>query len=104
MVVKTCQVCHGTRLKPEFAAVTVSGKTIVDIVNLSIADCLALFNNLKLNNRDTEIAAQILKEIKERLQFMLNVGLDYLTLDRTARTLSGGELKEFVSRLRLALR
>jgi len=98
MAVKTCQVCHGMRLKPEFAAVTVSGKTIVDIVNLSIADCLTLFNNLKLNNRDTEIAAQILKEIKERLQFMLNVGLDYLTLDRTARTLSGGEAQ----RIRLA--
>lgn len=98
MTVKTCQVCNGNRLKPEFAAVTVSGKTIVDIVHLPIDKCLELFNNLKLNDRDTEIARQILKEIRERLQFMLNVGLNYLTLDRTARTLSGGEAQ----RIRLA--
>lgn len=98
MTVKTCQVCNGDRLKPEFASVTVSGQTIVDIVNLSIDKCLDLFNNLKLNERDAEIARQILKEIRERLQFMLNVGLNYLTLDRTARTLSGGEAQ----RIRLA--
>lgn len=98
MTVKKCQVCNGNRLKPEFAAVTVSGKTIVDIVHLPIDKCLELFSNLKLTNRDAEISRQILKEIKERLQFMLNVGLNYLTLDRTARTLSGGEAQ----RIRLA--
>jgi excinuclease ABC subunit A len=98
MTVKTCQVCHGNRLKPEFASVTVADRTIVDIVNLSIDKCLEFFTDIKLNDRDAEIAHQILKEIRDRLQFMLNVGLNYLTLDRTARTLSGGEAQ----RIRLA--
>ncbi|MDD3481041.1 MAG: excinuclease ABC subunit UvrA [Patescibacteria group bacterium] len=98
MTVKKCTVCEGKRLKPEFAAVTVAEKSIVDVVNMSIDECLEFFEDIKLSDRDQNIARQILKEIKERLGFMLNVGLNYLTLDRTARTLSGGEAQ----RIRLA--
>lgn len=98
MTIKVCNTCEGTRLKPEFSKVTVSGVTIVDIVNMPIDKCLDFFEEIKLSGRDQEIAKQILKEVKERLGFMLNVGLNYLTLDRTARTLSGGEAQ----RIRLA--
>lgn len=98
MRIKTCTTCHGTRLKPEFSKVTVAGVSIVDVVNLPIDKCLEFFENIDLSERDLGIARQILKEIRERLGFMLNVGLNYLTLDRSARTLSGGEAQ----RIRLA--
>lgn len=98
MTIKVCNTCNGTRLKPEFSKVTVSETSIVEIVNMSIDKCLEFFENINLSERDEEIARQILKEVKERLGFMLNVGLNYLTLDRTARTLSGGEAQ----RIRLA--
>ncbi len=98
MTVRECTTCNGDRLKPEFAKVTVAGTTIVDIVNLPIDECLIFFEKIKLSKRDQEIVKQVLKEITERLGFMLNVGLNYLTLDRTAKTLSGGEAQ----RIRLA--
>ncbi len=98
MTIKKCAVCGGTRLKPEFVAVTVADKSIVDLVSMSIEECLKFFEKITLNERDANIARQILKEIKERLKFMLNVGLNYLTLDRNAKTLSGGEAQ----RIRLA--
>ena len=93
-----CPVCHGQRLKPEILAVTVADKSIVEITRLSIGDAHAFFQILKLNDRDTQIAKQILKEITARLSFLQDVGLDYLTLDRSANTLAGGEAQ----RIRLA--
>ncbi len=98
MAVRKCTTCNGDRLKPEFSRVTVAKKSIVDIVNMPIDSCLSFFENINLSERDQEIARQVLKEITARLRFMLNVGLNYLTLDRTARTLSGGEAQ----RIRLA--
>lgn len=93
-----CPKCHGKRLKPEILAVTVSDKSIMDITAFSIDEALAFFENLNLSERDAHIARQILKEIRARLKFLLNVGLNYLTLDRGASTLSGGEAQ----RIRLA--
>ncbi|MDD5692944.1 MAG: excinuclease ABC subunit UvrA [Patescibacteria group bacterium] len=98
MTERTCPKCHGKRLKPEFLAVTIGKTSIVDVTNLSIDDCLIFFQKISLSEKDQKIAKQILKEIKERLTFLLNVGLEYLTLDRTASTLSGGEAQ----RIRLA--
>lgn len=98
MTEKKCQVCKGNRLKPEFAAVTVVKKTIVDIVNMPIDKCKDFFDTLSLPEKEQKIARQIIKELRERLNFLLNVGLNYLTLDRTAATLSGGEAQ----RIRLA--
>ncbi|ABO51567.1 Excinuclease ABC subunit A [Desulforamulus reducens MI-1] len=98
MSIKPCPSCKGARLKPEALAVKVGGKDIVDITSLSIADALKFFNNLDLTERERMIARQILKEINERLGFLVNVGLDYLTLGRSAGTLSGGEAQ----RIRLA--
>lgn len=98
MTERQCQVCKGTRLKPEFVAVKVAKKSIVDFVNMPIDKCKEAFDNLELPERERQIARQILKELKERLGFLLNVGLAYLTLDRTASTLSGGEAQ----RIRLA--
>ena len=98
MAERECPVCHGQRLKPEILAVTVDGKSIVDLTHLSIGDATQLFNGLKLGTRDTQIAAQILKEICARLNFLRDVGLEYLTLDRSANTLAGGEAQ----RIRLA--
>lgn len=98
MTERKCQVCKGNRLKPEFVAVTVAGKSIVDVVNLPIDKCKVFFETINLNEKDQKIARQILKELRERLNFLLNVGLNYLTLDRTAATLSGGEAQ----RIRLA--
>jgi excinuclease ABC subunit A len=95
---KPCYACKGRRLKPEILAVTVAGKSIMDICNLSIDDSLALFRSLKLNERDMSIARLILKEIDARLTFLQDVGLNYLTLLRGATTLSGGEAQ----RIRLA--
>jgi len=93
-----CPLCHGQRLKPESLAVTIDNFNIFEVTQLSIKDCLDFITNLKLNEKQTQIAKQILKEIKSRLTFMINVGLDYLTLGRSASTLSGGEAQ----RIRLA--
>ena len=86
-----CPVCHGKRLKPEVLAVTVGGKNIIELTELSVTKALAFFDELELSEREQFIAARIVKEIKERLGFLNNVGLEYLTLSRNAGTLSGGE-------------
>jgi excinuclease ABC subunit A len=91
MSTKPCQLCNGSRLRKESLAVTVGGKSIYEVTTLSIRECLNFFNQLELSEREKLIARQILKEILERLQFLVNVGLDYLTLGRAAGTLSGGE-------------
>ncbi len=93
-----CQSCHGARLRPEAIAVTVGGKSIHELTTFSIETAQAFFNKLKLDQEKTTIAAAILKEIKARLKFMFDVGLGYLTLDRTSSTLAGGEAQ----RIRLA--
>lgn len=93
-----CTVCQGARLKPEVLAVTVAGKSVIDTTTLSIAKAEEFFSSLKLNERDSAIARLVLKEICERLRFMIDVGLEYLTLGRSANTLSGGEAQ----RIRLA--
>jgi excinuclease ABC subunit A len=98
MALRICPKCKGKRLKPEFLAVTVGGKSIYDVTNLPIDEHLKIFDNLELTERDIKISKQILKEIKGRLGFLMNVGLNYLTLDRSANTLSGGEAQ----RIRLA--
>ena len=93
-----CPVCKGKRLKPEILAVTIADKSIVDVTTLSIENAVDFFNSLKLSERDETIARQILKEIRSRLSFLNDVGLSYLTLDRSANTLAGGEAQ----RIRLA--
>ena len=98
MSVLPCPACNGKRLKKESLAVTIKGKNIIDITDLSIKALKAFFDTLGLTEREKLISYQIFKEIKSRLQFMLNVGLDYLTLDRRSSTLSGGEAQ----RIRLA--
>ena len=95
---KPCYACKGRRLKPEVLAVTVDGKSIMDVCDQSIDEAYAWFSNIKLNEKEQKIAQQILKEIKARLQFLVDVGLNYLTLLRSATTLSGGEAQ----RIRLA--
>ena len=91
MNVMPCPTCHGARLRPEALHVLVGGRTIRDVTALSIRDCLVFFEGLALSTKEQEIARRILKEIRDRLSFLVNVGLDYLSLDRTAGTLSGGE-------------
>jgi len=93
-----CEDCDGKRLKPEVLAVTVAGKNIWELSKLSVTDSLKFFENVKFNANEKKIAYQILKEINSRLGFMQNVGLDYLSLERKASTLSGGEAQ----RIRLA--
>ncbi|HML25613.1 MAG TPA: excinuclease ABC subunit UvrA, partial [Methanomethylovorans sp.] len=97
---KPCLVCNGKRLKPTSLAVTIDGKNIIDITDMSVEETLYFFQNVetKLNDREYTIARLILKEIKARLGFLMDVGLDYLTLSRPAATLSGGEAQ----RIRLA--
>ena len=95
---KNCPKCHGARLKDEVLAVTVGDKNIYEFSNMSIKDELTFIEELKLSEKNTIIASQILKEIKSRLQFLRDVGLDYLDLNRKAGTLSGGESQ----RIRLA--
>ena len=95
---KPCPTCNGRRLKPESLAVTVADRNIADVSELSISASIAFFDGLDLTEREQLIARQILKEIRERLQFMIDVGLDYLTINRAANTLSGGESQ----RIRLA--
>lgn len=98
MSVISCPECKGTRLKPEILAVTVGDLNISHVTDLSIRQALDFFNNLKLTEKQEFIGHQILKEIKARLNFLVDVGLDYLTLSRSAGTLSGGESQ----RIRLA--
>ncbi len=93
-----CPSCGGARLNPTILGVKVGGKSIADITDLSLADALAFVRSLQLTAREAKIGEQVLKEIDARLQFLLDVGLDYLTLSRSAGTLSGGEAQ----RIRLA--
>ena len=98
-----CPVCEGTRLKPEILAVTLAAgergaKSIAEVAELSIADCADFLNALTLGPREQAIAGQVLKEVQSRLGFLLDVGLEYLSLSRAAATLSGGEAQ----RIRLA--
>ncbi|MBO6304297.1 MAG: excinuclease ABC subunit UvrA [Selenomonadaceae bacterium] len=94
----TCTACKGARLRPEPLAVTVGDKNINEVSNMTVAECVKFFSNLELTEKEQKIAAEVIKEIKARLNFLLNVGLDYLTLSRSAGTLSGGEAQ----RIRLA--
>jgi excinuclease ABC subunit A len=98
MSVLPCPACDGKRLKKESLAVTIHGKNIIDITTISIKELKHFFDTLRLRAQEKQISHQILKEIRSRLQFMTNVGLDYLTLDRRSSTLSGGEAQ----RIRLA--
>jgi len=91
MNIMPCPTCQGARLRPEALHVLVGGRTIRDVTAFSIRDCLRFFEELSLRDKEQEIARRILKEIRERLSFLVNVGLDYLSLDRTSGTLSGGE-------------
>ncbi len=91
MNVMPCPTCHGARLRPEALHVLIGGLTICDVTAFSIRDCLRFFEELALSDKEQEIARRILKEVRERLSFLVNVGLDYLSLDRTSGTLSGGE-------------
>ena len=93
-----CPDCEGTRLKKEVLSIKVGGRSIAEITHLSIREALDFLTHLELSPRSQRIAQGILKEIEDRLRFMMEVGLDYLTLDRTAATLSGGESQ----RIRLA--
>ncbi|MBI5417998.1 excinuclease ABC subunit UvrA, partial [Candidatus Poribacteria bacterium] len=98
MGVCQCPACYGNRLKPESLAITIVGKNIIDITRFSIKELMSFFIGLKLSDKENLIANQIFKEIKNRLGFLNNVGLNYLTLDRSSGTLSGGESQ----RIRLA--
>ena len=93
-----CPVCHGKRLKPEILAVTIGGKSISDVTELSITEIDKFFKSLKFTEKESFIADRILKEINSRIGFLIDVGLNYLTLSRSAGTLSGGEAQ----RIRLA--
>ena len=98
MSVSTCTACGGKRLRPEVLGVTVGGKNIIEVTELTISEALEFLTEVRLTEREQLIARQVLKEIKERLSFLVNVGLDYLTLSRASATLSGGESQ----RIRLA--
>ena len=94
----TCSCCHGKRLRPEALGVTVGGKNIYELTELSVSQTIDFFNGLKLSDSEMKIAGQVLKEIRSRRNFLKDGGLDYLTLERAAETLSGGEAQ----RIRLA--
>ncbi len=100
MTPRPCEACHGARLRPESLAVKVAGRSIVEVAAMSVLECREFFRRLPetLSERDRTVAQQILKELNARLGFLVDVGLDYLTLDRAAATLSGGEAQ----RIRLA--
>jgi len=100
MVIKKCPSCDGKRLKREVLGVLIGGKNIVDVSEMTVENALQFFNQVadKLNAEQTQIARQIIKEIKQRLEFLMNVGLSYLTIDRNSATLAGGEAQ----RIRLA--
>lgn len=95
---RPCPACEGRRLKPEVLAVTIAKHSIMDVAELAIGDAIGFFQTLKLSAKDTKISNQIIKEIQARLGFLRDVGLDYLTLSRSAKSLSGGEAQ----RIRLA--
>jgi excinuclease ABC subunit A len=98
MSVHECSTCHGMRLRPEALGVTIGDKNIYELCKLSVGESIAFFENLKLSESEAQIAVQVLKEIKSRLGFLRDVGLDYLTMERSAESLSGGEAQ----RIRLA--
>ncbi|MBQ6370647.1 MAG: excinuclease ABC subunit UvrA [Firmicutes bacterium] len=98
MSVSTCPKCHGRRLRPELLAVTVGGKSIMEFCDMSVVEAIEFIDQMELSRTHQMIAAEILKEIRGRLQFLAGVGLDYLTLSRASATLSGGESQ----RIRLA--
>jgi len=98
MVESTCNHCHGTRLRDEILAVKINGKNIFDMTMMAIDELFLFIKNLKLTNEEKEISNLLIKEIQSRLEFLMNVGLNYLTLSRSAATLSGGEAQ----RIRLA--
>ncbi|MBQ5340659.1 MAG: excinuclease ABC subunit UvrA [Oscillospiraceae bacterium] len=98
MSAEECPDCHGHRLKPASLAVTVAGKNIMELCDMSVTKLLEFFNSIELTERETYIAGNVIKEIKQRLSFLVNVGLGYLTLSRASMTLSGGESQ----RIRLA--
>ncbi|MBI3007508.1 MAG: excinuclease ABC subunit UvrA [candidate division NC10 bacterium] len=89
--IRPCKACGGARLRKESLAIKVAGLSIAEVTRMSVKEGLAFFEGLRLSEKDQEIARRILKEIRERLGFLVNVGLEYLTLDRTAATLAGGE-------------
>jgi excinuclease ABC subunit A len=93
-----CEFCRGKRLRREALSVKINDKSIMDLCNLSIGDCLDFFNKITLSRNDSIVSRNVLKEIRARLEFLLNVGLDYIQLDRAIATLSGGESQ----RIRLA--
>lgn len=95
---ETCKKCKGARIRPEALFVTIGQKSIVDVANSSVSEVGNWFNSLKLNAKEEQISKQILKEIKNRLKFLIDVGLDYLTINRSSATLAGGEAQ----RIRLA--
>ena len=95
---KECSCCHGKKLRPEALGVTVGKKNIMELCELSVSQSIEFFEKIKFTKTQTEIASQVMKEINSRLSFLKNVGLDYLTLERSAGTLSGGEAQ----RIRLA--
>ncbi len=98
LIEQSCAVCEGMRLKPESLAVRIGGFNIIEFVSVPLATCLYRLKNLELSDRTRQIAERVLQEILARLQFLLDVGLDYLTLDRSTMSLSGGEAQ----RIRLA--
>ncbi|MBZ9570899.1 excinuclease ABC subunit UvrA [Methanobrevibacter sp. TMH8] len=93
-----CHVCKGKRLRPEALSVTVADKSISEVVSMPIKDCYKFFKTIELNERELYIAKEVLKEIRERLKFLVDVGLDYISMERSSGTLSGGEAQ----RIRLA--
>ena len=88
-----CDACHGARIKPEALLYRVGGKTLAEINQLSVGDCYTFFRDLQLSVFQDQVAHLILEEIRKRMRFLVEVGLEYLTLDRQSRTLSGGELE-----------
>lgn len=98
MVEHTCETCHGARLNDNVLSVKLGGKNIFEVTKMSIKELIPFFNNLKLTEEKKEIAKLVIKEVQDRLNFLSNVGLEYLTLNRSAGTLSGGEAQ----RIRLA--
>jgi excinuclease ABC subunit A len=91
MAERPCPACRGARLRPESLGLKIAGRSIADVVRLSVRDASRVFDELSLSERDATIARRVLKEIRERLGFLVNVGLEYLSLDRPSATLSGGE-------------
>jgi len=98
MTISECHSCHGQRLRPEALGVTVGDKNIYQLCKLSVSETIDFFDNLAISENEAQIGSQILKEIKARLRFLRDVGLDYLTMERSAESLSGGEAQ----RIRLA--